>query len=99
MTLHESILLEVRNGALSNPFEVQELTSERRQVMCLVNKELVEKYRIGFEFFMKTTIRTTIANNASDEQSSAVGHHVGKGAKIQFRRVKPGVYNVLDIAE
>ena len=92
MTLYESILLEVRNGVLSNPFAVQELTSERRQVMRLVNKELVEKYRIGFELFMKTTIGTTIANNASDEQSGADGFSVNNGAKAQYLRVKSGVY-------
>ena len=96
MTLYESILLEVRNGALSNPFEVQELTSERRQVM---NKELVEKYRIGFKFFMKTTIGTTIANNASDEKTGAGGNSVSNGAKAQYLRVTPGVYKVLEPAQ
>lgn len=99
MTLYESILLEVRNGALSNPFEVQDLTSESRQVMCPVGKELVEKYRIGFEFFMKKTIGTSIANFASDGQTGAGGFNVGKGANAQYLRVKPGAYKVLDIAE
>ncbi|MPQ68520.1 MULTISPECIES: hypothetical protein [unclassified Pseudomonas] len=96
MTLYESILLEVRNGALSNPFEVQELTSERRQVM---NKELVEKYRIGFEFFKKSAIGTTIANNASDEKTGADGHSVSNGTKAQYLRVKSGVYKVLEPAQ
>jgi hypothetical protein len=99
MTLYESILLETRNGALSDPFEVQELISERRRVMCPEGKELVEKYRIGFEFFKKSAIGTNIANNAQDRQTGADGFHVGKGAKVQYMRVKPGVYKVLDVAE
>lgn len=99
MTLYESILLEVRNGVLSNPFEVQELTSESRQVMCLVNKELVEKYRIGFDFFMKSAIGTTIANKASDGKTGAGGNSISNGAKAQYLRVSPGVYKVLEPAQ
>ncbi|MBO1538274.1 hypothetical protein [Pseudomonas sp. OA65] len=99
MTLYESILLETRNGALSNPFEIQELTSERRRVMCLEGKELMEKYRIGFEFFKKSAIGTTVANNAQDEKTGADGFSVGKGAKTQYMRVKPGVYTVMGIEE
>jgi len=66
MTLYESILLETRNGALNDPFEVQELTSERRRVMCPEGRALVEKYRIGFEFFKKSAVGSTIADNAQD---------------------------------
>ncbi|VVN60036.1 hypothetical protein PS687_03585 [Pseudomonas fluorescens] len=97
MTLYESILLETRNGALNDPFEVQELTSERRRVMCPEGKELVEKYRIGFEFFKRSAIGTNIANNAHDAQTGANGFHVGQGAKVQYVRVKPGVYTVMGI--
>lgn len=97
MTLYESILLETRNGALNDPFEVQELTSERRRVMCPEGKELVEKYRIGFEFFKKSAIGTNIANNARDAQTGANGFHVGQGANVQYVRVKPGAYTVMGI--
>jgi hypothetical protein len=99
MTLYESILLETRNGALNDPFEVQELTSERRRVMCPEGKELVEKYRIGFEFFKRSAIGTTVANNAQDEKTGANGFSVGNGAKVQYMRVKPGVYTVMAIEE
>ena len=97
MTLHESILLEVRNGALSEPFEVQELTSERRRVICSVEQKLVEKYRIGFEFFMESTIGTTIANYAQDEQTGVGGYNVEQGAEAKYLRVKPGVYKVKEL--
>lgn len=99
MTLYESILLETRNGALSDPFEVQELTSERRRVMYPEGKELIEKYRIGFEFFMKSAIGTTIANKASDGKTGAGGNSVSNGAKAQYLRVTPGVYKVLEPAQ
>ncbi|MNP76241.1 hypothetical protein D3C76_1734450 [compost metagenome] len=66
MTLYESILLETRNGALNDPFEVQELTSERHRVMYPEGRALVEKYRIGFEFFKKSAVGSTIADNAQD---------------------------------
>ncbi|SUD31834.1 Uncharacterised protein [Pseudomonas fluorescens] len=94
MTLYESILLEVRNSSLSEPFEIQELTSERRRVMCSIEQKLVEKFRIGFEFFMETTIRTAIANYAQDEQTGAGGFNVEQGAEAKYLRVKPGVYKV-----
>jgi hypothetical protein len=66
MTLYESTLPETRNGALNDPFEVQELTWGRRRALCPEGNALVEKYRIGFEFFKKSGVRSTIANNAQD---------------------------------
>ena len=90
MTLYESIVLETRNGALGDTFELQELTSEHRRVMCPDGPALVEKYRIGFEFFMKTAIGTTIANYARDAHSG-----VNKGAAAKFLRVAHSTYKVL----
>ncbi|EOG3620684.1 hypothetical protein ACK9U2_002556 [Pseudomonas putida] len=95
MTLYESIVLETRNGALGDTFELQELTSEHRRVMCPDGPALVEKYRIGFEFFMRTAIGTTIANYARDAHSGAGGYNVNKGAAAKFLRVAHSTYKVL----
>lgn len=99
MSLYESILLEVAQDKVGSTFEVSELLTPERRVLREQDGMPVEKYRIGFEFFSKTSIRSNIANAALDPEADTHGAWVKAGQTPQFERVSRGSYRILGLGE
>lgn len=95
MTLYESIALEIQEGVLGETFKVQELLADERKVLCSIDGQHVEKYRIGFEFFKENGIRPAIADYATDKSTGGGGFAVRNGAAAKYLRTGPGEYQIL----
>lgn len=94
MTLHDSIILEVQNGKLASELRSTDLLGDERKVLRRVKDADVERYRVGFDFFSETHIRTELANNAED-----TGYWVKAGQPAKYKRVAEGLYRVIAIEE
>lgn len=98
MSLHKSIILEVKEGKLKEVFNYNELLIESRRVHQNTNGEMKEKYRVGFEFFDEVSIKTNVANLAIDEHGK-LGAHLKNGLAPKFRRIDRATYLVLGLSE
>lgn len=94
MTLYESIVLEVEQGALPRQLRATDLLGEERRVIRQTPEGDVEFFRIGFGFFKKSHIRTQMANAAQ-----GTGYWVRAGQTPQFKRIAEGLYEVLGLSE
>ncbi|WP_060484216.1 hypothetical protein [Pseudomonas sp. NBRC 111123] len=94
MTLYESIVLEVEQGALPRQLRATDLLGEDRRVIRQTLEGNVECYRVGFGFFKKSHIRTQMANAAQ-----GTGHWVKAGQAPQYKRIAEGLYEVLGLTE
>jgi len=94
MTLYESIVLEVEQGALPRQIRATDLLGEDRRVIRQSLEGEVECYRIGFGFFKKSHIRTQMANAAQ-----GTGYWVKSGQAPQYKRIAEGLYEVLGLTE
>ncbi|AXQ49822.1 hypothetical protein DZC31_24370 [Stenotrophomonas rhizophila] len=94
MTLYESIVLEVEQGALPRQLRATDLLGEDRRVIRQTLKGEVEFYRIGFNFFRESHIRTQMANAAQ-----GTGYWVKAGQSPQYKRIAEGLYEVLGLNE
>ncbi|MBA1223687.1 hypothetical protein G7017_22845 [Pseudomonas fulva] len=94
MTLYESIVLEVEQGALPRQLWATDLLGEARRVIRQTPEGDVECFRIGFGFFKKSHIRTQMANEAQ-----GTGYWVRAGQTPQFKRNTEGLYEVLGLSE
>ncbi|UVJ43905.1 hypothetical protein NVV94_25880 [Pseudomonas sp. LS1212] len=94
MTLHDSIILEVQNGKLARELRSTDLLGDERKVLRRTNGVDAERYRVGFDFYAESHIRTELANNAED-----TGYWVRAGQPAKYKRVAEGLYRVIAIEE
>lgn len=94
MALHDSIILEIQNGKLASELRSTDLLGDERKVLRRVKDADVERYRVGFDFYSESHVRTELANNAED-----TGYWVKAGQPAKYKRVGEGLYRVIAIAE
>lgn len=94
MTLHDSIILEIQNGKLASELRSTDLLGDERKVLRRVKDADVERYRVGFDFYSESHVRTELANNAED-----TGYWVRAGQPAKYKRVGEGLYRVIAIEE
>ncbi|WP_153774945.1 hypothetical protein [Pseudomonas sp. MNR3A] len=94
MPLHDSIILEIQEGALPHPLRAKDLLTADRHVIRQTANGNAEYYRVGFNFYKKDYIRTQLANAAQN-----TGHWVNAGKAPQYKRIAKGLYEVLGLNE
>lgn len=94
MALYDSIILEIENGELSRDLRATDLMGDVRKVFLRNAGGEDPRYRVGFDFYSESHIRTEMANNA--EQT---GFLVKAGCPAKYRRVAKGLYRVIALDE
>lgn len=94
MALYDSIILEIENGVLEKELRAADLLKDARKVFRCIDGKEVERYRVGFDFYCESHIRTEMANNAE-----GTGYSVRAGQVAKYRRVGEGLYRVISLDE
>lgn len=94
MALYDSIILEIDNGVLERELRAADLLGDERKVFWRIDGKEVERYRVGFDFYCESHIRTEMANHAE-----GTGYSVRAGQVAKYRRVAEGLYRVIALNE